>query len=248
MKTFKGREGFAFLDERESRLSSRWFHYSPPETFSFMFRSPDWLLWRQGRFTEAVHAMRDIRERRDRESDRARQWAANGVRAMRLQVVDAASIRELRSPLNYLLTYLTVTHPDEDRLVVDGDRCAAAGIELPDVDFLIHDDDLVMTKYEGEPGVIWRDLYLNRPPRPGQDDDRPTYRRYAAVADDLLARRDQVRYTGLLPGLDLLRALPETPPPLSASDTSAGAASAARAPQAQHRRRLGAPRRGGAGQ
>jgi hypothetical protein len=209
VKTFKGRDGFAFLDEREGRLTRRWFHYSPPETFAFMFRSPDWLLWRQGQFTKAVDAMRVIRDQRGPESHRARQWAANGVQVTRLQVVDAASTRELRSPLNYLLTYLTVTHPGEDRLVVDGDRCAAEGIELPDVDFLIHDDDLVMTKYEGEPGVIWRDLYLNSPPEPGEEDDRPAYRRFVVVAEDLLARRDRLRYTGPLPGLDLLDAPPQ---------------------------------------
>jgi hypothetical protein len=206
MKTFKGSDGFAFLDERERRLTRRWFHYSPPETFSFTFRSPDWLLWREGKLTAAVDAMREIRDRRGRESLRASRWAANGVRVTRLQVVDAASLRELNSPLNYLLTYLKVTHSDEERLILDGDRCAAEGIALPDTDFLIHDDDLVMTKYEGEPGVIWRDLYVNRPPGPGESDDRPTYRRFAELADALLARQDQLRYTRPLPGLDLLHA------------------------------------------
>jgi hypothetical protein len=212
VKTFKGRDGFAFMDEREPRLSRRWFHYSPPETFAFMFRSPDWLLWRQGHFTEAVDAMRVIRDRRGRESARAQHWAGNGVQVTRLQVVNAEAIQALSSPLNYLLTYLAVTHPEEDRLIVDGDRCAAEGIQLPDEDFLIHDDDLVMTKYEGEPGVIWRDLYLNQPPEPGDLDDRPVYRRFTELADQLLARRDDLSYTGPLPGLDLLHLLPETTP------------------------------------
>lgn len=130
------------------------------------------------------------------------------VDVVRLQVVDAESIKEPESPLNYLLTYLAVTHPDEDRLIIDGDKCAVNGITLPDIDFLIHDDDAVFTKYEGEPSVIYRDTYFNRPPEhPGEDDDRPMFRHYAELADGLLARREELAYEGALFGIDLLQRL-----------------------------------------
>lgn len=205
MHTFKGEDGFRFLDEREMRLRKRWLHYSPPETFSQMFRSPDWLLWKDGKFEASVAAMRTALAQRDREATRELLWLSAGVQVVRLQVVDAESIRDPASPLNYLTTYLTVTHPHEDRVIIDGDRCAATGIDLPDVDFLIHDDDLVITKHLGEPGVVYRDAYFNQPPAAaGDDDDRPVFRHYSDLADDLTARRDQLRYQGRLPGLDLL--------------------------------------------
>lgn len=164
VQTFIGRDGFRFLDEREMHLTARWFHYSPPETFAQMFRSPDWALWGNGEFEAAIETMRGLRKGPGREADRTQVWAAKGVDVVRLQVVDAESIKEPESPLNYLLTYLAVTHPDEDRLIIDGDKCAVNGITLPDIDFLIHDDDAVFTKYEGEPSVIYRDAYFNRPP------------------------------------------------------------------------------------
>src|SRR5689334_16201931 len=119
-------------------LSTRWFHYSPPETFSHMFRSPDWALWTTSQFEAAIETMRGLQQ--DREADRTQVWTANGVQVVRLQVVDAASIREPESPLNYLLTYLAATHPGEDRLIIDADKSAANGIALPDIDFLIHDN------------------------------------------------------------------------------------------------------------
>lgn len=200
MRTFVGRDGFRFLDEREMWLTSRWFHYSTTEVFAGQFRSPDWFLWRAGRFVPAVARMRSLPTRADRDEA----WQANGVQATRVQVVDAASIRAPESPVNYLLTYLQVTHPAEDRLIVDADVCAALGIELPAVDFLIHDDDVVFTKYEGEPGVIYRDAYFNTPPGPGQDDDRPFFRRYAAAAQVLLTRREEIRFRGRLFGEDLV--------------------------------------------
>jgi hypothetical protein len=206
MRTFIGKDGFRFLDEREMHLKVRWFHYSPPETFSHMFRSPDWPLWRDGEFETAIETMRGLPATSGREADRARAWAENGVEVVRLQVVDEESIREPRSPLNYLLTYLEVTHPGEDRLVIDADACAARGIVLPDVDFLIHDADAVFTKYEGAPSVVYRDAYFNQAPtHPGDDDDRPIVRYYCELADQLLARRDELTYRGTLLGLDLLR-------------------------------------------
>lgn len=208
MKTFKGKSGFAFLEERETRLSRRWFHYSPPETYSQMFRSPDWLLWKSGDLTGAVRAMFERTRDGQRENDRGQVWARNGVDVHRLQVVDARSLADPGSPLNYLLTYLAVTHPHEDRIIIDGDASAEAGIELPDVDFLIHDDDLVMTKYEGEPGVMYRDLYWNTAPEnPGDDDDRSMFRQYADLADRLLARREALRYTGRWSGQGLIQRL-----------------------------------------
>ncbi len=112
MKTFIGKSGFAFLEERETRLKQRWFHYSPPETFAHTtFRSPDWLLWREGQHEAAVAAMYAKTTDGVRENDRTQIWARNGVRASRLQVVDALSLADPGSPLNYLLTYLAVTHP-----------------------------------------------------------------------------------------------------------------------------------------
>ena len=121
VQTFIGRDGFRFLDECEMHLTARWFHYSPPETFSQMFRSPDWALWRSGEFEAAIETMSGLGKGPGREADRTRVWAANGVDVVRLQMVDAESIKEPASPLNYLLTYLAVTHPGEDRLVFDGD-------------------------------------------------------------------------------------------------------------------------------
>jgi hypothetical protein len=207
VQTFIGKDGFRFLDEREMHLTTRWFHYSPPETFSHMFRSPDWALWQSGEFEAAIETMRGLWKGPGREADRTQVWVANGVDVVRLQVVDAESINEPESPLNYLLTYLAVTHPDEDRLIIDGDTCAAHGIALPDIDFLIHDDDAVFTKYEGEPSVIYRDAYFNRLPVPGEDDDRPTFHHYAGLADGLLARREELAYQGSLFGIDLLHRL-----------------------------------------
>jgi hypothetical protein len=208
VQTFIGTDGFRFLDEREMHLTKRWFHYSPPETFSHMFRSPDWALWQGGEFEAAIQTMCDLRKGPGREADRTQVWAANGVDVVRLQVVDAESIKEPESPLNYLLTYLAVTHPGEDRLIIDGDKCAANGIALPDIDFLIHDDDAVFTKYEGEPSIIYRGAYFNRvPDKPGEDDDRPMFHYYAELADGLLARRDELSYEGPLFGIDLLHRL-----------------------------------------
>ncbi|GAB3259942.1 hypothetical protein [Kineosporia babensis] len=208
MQTFKGKTGFAFLEERETRLKQRWFHYSPPETFSHMFRSPDWLLWKDGDLTGSVKAMYEHTQDGERENDRSKVWARNGVAVHRLQVVDAASLADPGSALNYLLTYLAVTHPDEDRIIIDGDACTANGVDLPDVDFLIHDEDLVMTKYEGEPRVMYRDLFWNAPPaEPGEDDDRPTYRRYAELAEQLLAQPQALTYTGPWSGLSLIQQL-----------------------------------------
>ena len=77
MQTFIGKDGFRFLDEREMHLTTRWFHYSPPETFSHMFRSPDWALWRNGEFEAATETMRGLRKRPGREADRTQVWAAN---------------------------------------------------------------------------------------------------------------------------------------------------------------------------
>lgn len=124
-----------------------------------------------------------------------------------MQAVDTASLLDPGSPLNYLLAYLAVTHPEEDQLLADADLCAASGIVLPEVDFLIHDDDAAFTKYEGRPGVIYRDAYFNRRPEPGQDDDRPAYARYAAAADALVAQREAISYQGQPVGLQLLRQL-----------------------------------------
>jgi hypothetical protein len=201
VQTFKGKAGFAFLDEREMHLRVRWFHYSPPETFSHVFRSPDWFQWREGDFTGAIATMKGL----ERKPDRARAWATNGVSAVRAQVVDAASIADPRSPLNYLLTYLAVTHPEEDRLIIDADRAAQAGIALPEVDFLIHDDDVVFTKYEGAPGVVYRDAYYNQAPEgPEDEDDRPFFRHFTSAADELLACRDRLTYLGPLAGLHML--------------------------------------------
>lgn len=199
MRTFVGKEGFRFLDEREMRLTSWWFHYSTTEVFAGQFRSPDWQLWRAGDFDAAVATMRGLTTRADRQEV----WRVEGVRVTRVQVVDCAAIRDPGSPVNYLLTYLQVTHPQEDRLIVDAERCVALGVDLPSVDFLIHDDEVVFTKYEGEPGVIYRDAYFNTPPDPGQDDDRPSFRRYATAAQELLARREEIRYRGRLFGVDL---------------------------------------------
>jgi hypothetical protein len=170
-----------------------------------MFRSPDWFLWQDGRFEAAIDAMIRIRGSAGRESDRTKVWSDNGVDIVRLQVVDAVSLEEPSSPLNYLLTYLTVTHPGEDRLIIDGGGAATNGITLPDIDFLIHDDDLVITKYEGAPSTIYRDAYFNAPPAdPGDDDDRPMFRYYADLADNILAQRNDLIYKGSLFGLDLL--------------------------------------------
>jgi hypothetical protein len=83
---------YRFMDEREMHLSTRWFHYSPPETFSRMFRSPDWALWRNSEFEAAIESMRGLQQ--GREADRTQIWAANGVQVVRLQVVDAESIKE----------------------------------------------------------------------------------------------------------------------------------------------------------
>jgi hypothetical protein len=224
VKTFVGREGFRFLDEREMRLTSRWFHYSPTETFSELFRSPDWFLWREHRFTEALQVMATAGANPDHETSRERRWAASGVRAVRLQVVDAESVADIASPLNYLLTYLHVTHPGEQRLLLDGDAASAAGAALPDVDFILHDDDLAITKYLAVPThppatpatpaaaatagagvVVHRDAYFNRPPTPQDpDDDRPVYRRYAALADAVLSSASDLTYRGPLPGVALL--------------------------------------------
>jgi hypothetical protein len=201
VQTFKGKAGFAFLDEREMHLKASWFHYSPPETFSHVFRSPDWFQWRDGDLAGSIETMKGL----ERKPDRARAWAEHGVSAVRAQVVDAPSIDDPRSPLNYLLTYLAVTHPEEDRLIIDADRAAGQGVVLPEVDFLIHDDDVVFTKYEGEPAVVYRDAYYNQPPaRPDAEDDRPFFRHFAAAADELLAHRDEILYLGSLVGLDLL--------------------------------------------
>lgn len=204
MRTLVGTDGFRFLDEREMRLQKRWLHYSTADVFSQFFRSPDWLLWQDGRYDDAIRSMRAMR--RDRIVARARLWAENGVTVTRIQVVDHASIQHLPSPVNYLLTYLAATHPDEDRYLLDSAKCATADITLPTNDLLLHDDDLLFTKYEGEPGVVYRDTYLNAPPaNPSDDDDRPFFHHCANTIELLLARRDQLRYTEALPGEDLLR-------------------------------------------
>jgi hypothetical protein len=206
VRTLTGREGFRFLDERELGLRNRWFHYSTPEVFAHQFASPDWLRWKDGDFEAAVRTMLGLQTK----TDRARSWQKNGVRVTRVQAVDAASLKEPGSALNYLLTYLAATHPDEDRLIVDADVCAAKGVELPDIDFLIHDDDVVFTKYEGEPSVVYRDAYFNTAPEPGQDDDRPFFRYCADAADTLLARREEIAYRGELFGVELRRRLGAT--------------------------------------
>jgi hypothetical protein len=209
VQTFKGKAGFRFLDEREMNLSTRWFHYSPPETFSHMFRSPDWALWRKRDFEAAIETMRSLQQ--GREADRTQLWAANGVQVVRLQVVNAESIKEPESPLNYLLTYLAATHPGEDRLIIDADKSAANGIALPDIDFLIHDNDVVFTKYEGEPSIIYRDAYFNRAPEhPSEDDDRPMFHHYSDLAERLLARRQELTHDGPLFGINLLHRLKVT--------------------------------------
>ncbi len=65
-----------------------------------------------------------------------------------------------------------------------------------------------MTKYEGTPGVMYRDLYVNAAPEhPGQDDDRPAFRRYADLADQLLAQRQALTYTGPWAGQALIERL-----------------------------------------
>jgi hypothetical protein len=183
VRTLTGTEGFRFLDERELSLRARWFHYSTPEVFAHQFRSPDWLLWRDGDFEAAVRTMLGLQPK----THRARTWRRNGVQVTRVQVVEAGSVKEPGSALNYLLTYLAATHPEEDRL--------------------IHDDDVVFTKYVGDPGVIYRDAYFNTAPEPGEEDDRPFFRYCADAAATLLARRDEIAYHGELFGLGLLRRL-----------------------------------------
>ena len=204
MKTLIRRDGFEFLDEREHRLRSRWFHYSTVNVYAQFFRSPDWRLWQQGRYAEAIQTMLADTDGIARNHARAQIWAQSGVTVTRAQVLTAEAAAQIEHPANYLLTYLAATHPDEDRLVVDSTKTAAAGIDLPDLDFLIHDDDLVMTKYEGEPTVPYRDLYLNTPPETGEPDDRPFFATCRDLADQLLAHRTEIAWTGDLPGLSLL--------------------------------------------
>jgi hypothetical protein len=206
VQVLKGKAGFAFLDERELRLRRRWFHYSTPEVFAGQFRSPDWALWAAGDREGAVRVMRTLPVK----TDRARTWRRAGVHVARLQVVDAQVLADPGSALNYLITYLEVTHPEEYRVLIDADRARQAGVVLPEVDFLIHDDDVAFTKYIGEPGppgspgVVYRDVYWNRAPAPGQDDDRPAYRAFAQAADTLLARHTDLAWTGPLPATELL--------------------------------------------
>lgn len=208
MKTFIGRAGFEFLHQREHRLRSRWFHYSTVDVYSQFFRSPDWRLWQQGRYENAVHAMLEDTDGIAHNRARAQVWANAGIQVTRAQVIDAEAAERIEHPVNYLLTYLAATHPDEDCLVIDSAKTAAVGIELPDLDFLIHDDDLVMTKYEGEPSVPHRDLYLNTAPDQGEDDDRPFFVTCRDVVDLLLAHRAEIAWTGDLPGLALLEDAP----------------------------------------
>jgi len=205
MKTFVGRTGFAFLDERELRLRSRWFHYSTLDVFWRFFRSPDWQLWQQARYEDALRLMLADTDGIARNRARARVWADAGVQVTRAQAIDVDAAARIEHPLNYLITYLAATHPDEDTLVIDTAKAVAAGIDLPDLDFLVHDDDLVMTKYEGPGGVPQRDLYLNLPPRPGEDDDRPFYARCRDAADQILSHRAEITWTDDLPGLAILR-------------------------------------------
>jgi hypothetical protein len=96
VRTFVGQKEFHLLDDREMHLRKRWFHYSPPATFSTRFRSPTGLLWREGHFEEVIEILHGIR--------------LPGLRPAGL--------------LNHPLTYLAVTHPDEDRLIIDGDARA----------------------------------------------------------------------------------------------------------------------------
>jgi Family of unknown function (DUF6879) len=200
VQVLKGKAGFAFLDDREMSLRSLWFHYSTPEVFAGQFRSPDWLAWRAGNIDEAVHLMRAAPRKRHREEV----WKAAGVHVARVQVVDAPSLADPAGAMQYFLTYLAATHPHEDRLIVDAARAAAAGVDLPELDFLIHDDDVAFTKYEGEPGVIYRRVYWNRPPAPGQDDDRAAYAEFAAAARLLLESRETIAYLGPLAADQLL--------------------------------------------
>jgi hypothetical protein len=204
VKTFTGKTGFEFLDEREYRLRSRWFHYSTLEVYSQFFRSPDWRLWQHGRYEDSVQAMLEGTDGIARNRARAQVWADAGVQVVRAQVIDADAAARIDHPVNYLLTYLAATHPDEDQFVVDSAKTAAVGLELPELDFLIHDDDLVMTKYEGQSGRPQRDLYRNTPPDPGEDDDRPFFTRCRHLADQLLKHRAEITRTGDLPGLALL--------------------------------------------
>lgn len=204
MKTLIGRAGFEFLDEREHRLRSRWFHYSTLEVYARFFRSPDWRLWQQGRYEEAVQVMLAGTDAIARNRARAEIWADAGIQVTRAQVIDATAAGQIEHPVNYLLTYLAATHPGEDRLLVDSAKATAAGIDLPELDFLIHDDDLVMTKYEGAPSVPYRDLYLNTAPERGQEDDRPFFTTCRTLADVLLERRAEIAWGAALPGLALL--------------------------------------------
>ncbi|MDQ1307840.1 MAG: hypothetical protein QG671_3674 [Actinomycetota bacterium] len=143
-------------------------------------------------------------------TDRALTWRRAGVQVARLQVVHAQVLADPGSALNYLITYMEATHPEEDRILIDADRARQAGVELPEVDFLIHDDDVAFTKYLGEPGtpgspgVVYRDVYWNREPASGEDDDRPAYRRFAQAADTLLARRADLAWTGSLVAAEVL--------------------------------------------
>lgn len=194
MEILKGKAGFAFLDDRELTLRFRWFHYSTPELFAGHFRSPDWLAWRAGNIDEAIHLMRTAPRKTHREAV----WEAAGIHVARVQVVDAAALADPIGPMQYFLTYLAATHPHEDRLIVDVARAAAAGVDLPETDFLIHDDDVAFTKYEGEPGVIYRRVYWNRAPAPGQGDDRPAYARFTDAARALLDVRETIAYRGPL--------------------------------------------------
>jgi hypothetical protein len=200
VQVLKGKAGFAVLDERELQLRSRWFHYSTPEVFAGHFRSPDWIAWQSGDIDEALRLM----HRAPRRTDRTAIWAAAGVAVTRVQVVDAVSLADPFSPLQYFLTYMAVTHPEEDRLIVDAARADEAGVLLPETDYLLHDDEVAFTKYEGEPGVIYRDVYWNRPPGPGEHDDRPQYAAFDAAAVRVLQARDEIAHRGSLTAHRLL--------------------------------------------
>jgi hypothetical protein len=204
VKTLIGRAGFEFLDEREPRLRSRWFHYSTVDVYAQFFLSPDWLLWQQGRYEEAVQVMLGDTDGIARNHARAQVWTEARIEVIRAQVINAEAAGRIEHPVNYLLTYLAATHPDEDRLVVDCARTTTVGIALPDLDFLIHDDDLVMTKYEGESAVPHRDLYLNMAPDQGEEDDRPFFAACREVTELLLMHRAEIAWAGDLPGPALL--------------------------------------------
>jgi hypothetical protein len=83
------------------------------------------------------------------------------------------------------------------RLIGDADRCAPSGVESAEVDFVLHDDKVVFTKYEGPPGVVYRDADVNTAREPARTTTGRLFRYRAdssATAPTLPVPRRLFRY------------------------------------------------------